>query len=81
MVKRELACNLIAEKKKLIPTDKEYEEKIAEYAERSNFDDVEQFKEQYGEDFIKTAILQEKVVDYLVDKCVQVEETGTTETK
>ncbi len=80
-VSRKLACELIAKKKKLEPTDKEYEKQVKEYAETSGYDDVDAFKEQVGEDVLKTTILQQKVAEYLADKCVQVEQTETdTET-
>lgn len=72
---RKLACELIAKKKKLEPSEKEYEEKIKEFAEESGYDDVDAFKEQVGEDVVKASILQQKVAEYLVDKCVQVEQT------
>ena len=36
-------------------------------------DDVDAFKEQYGEDTLKESALLEAVLDYLVDNCVQVE--------
>lgn len=76
-VRQKLACELIAKKKKLEPDDKEYEEKVKEYAERAGFSDVDAFRKAYDEDTIKSAIIQETVADYLVDKCVQVESTST----
>lgn len=79
-VARKLACELIAKKKKLEPSDKEYEKQIKEYAEGSGYDDVDAFKEQAGEDVLKTTILQQKVAEYLVEKCVQVEQTGENTT-
>lgn len=80
-VKLDVVCSLLAEKKRLNPSDKEYEEKMKEYAERLGYEDVETMKEQYGEDVIKRTILQEKVADYLVDKCVQVEASDSEETE
>lgn len=82
-VKRKLACELIAKKKNLEPSDKEYEEQIAQYAEDGQYESVEDFKEQVGEDTLKNAIRQQKVGKYLADNCVQVEQsssdTGTAE--
>ena len=75
-VKRKLACELIAKKKNLEPSDKEYEKQIKEYA---GDQDVKEFKEQVGEDVLKNTILQQKVAEYLVDNCVQVEQTNNTE--
>lgn len=73
------AVKLIAEKQKLVPSDKEYEEKIKEYAEQAGVEDVDAYKEQVGEDVLKDAILVDIVTDYLVEECVQVEETDTAE--
>ena len=72
-VKRDLACKLLAEKKNLEPSDKEYEEMAETYAKQSNYEDVETFKKEVGEDVVKSAVLQQKVVEYLADNCVQVE--------
>lgn len=73
------AVKLIAEKQKLVPSDKEYEEKIKEYAEQAGAEDVDAYKEQVGEDVLKDAILVDIVTDYLVEECVQVEESDTAE--
>lgn len=73
-VTRKLACELIAKKKNLEPSDKEYEKQIKEYA---GDQDVDEFKEQVGEDVLKNTILQQKVAEYLAEKCVQVEQTET----
>lgn len=73
IVKANMACRLLAEKKRLEPSEKEYEEQIKEYAENAGYDDVEAFKENVGEDLLKKAILQRKVAEYLVKQCVQVE--------
>ena len=43
------------------------------YAKQSNYEDVETFKKEVGEDVVKSAVLQQKVVEYLADNCVQVE--------
>ena len=37
--------------------------------------DLDTYKEQVGEDVLKDAILRDKVLDYLVDNCVQVEQS------
>ena len=77
-LKQKLAIELIAEKKNLEPTDKEYEERFEEYAEMYNFDSVDDMKEQAGEDVLKEMVLRERVADYLVKSCVQVEQTDDT---
>lgn len=75
----EEALKLIAEKRHLEPTDEEYEEGMAEYAEQAGYDDVDEYTEQVGEDELKAAVLRDKVTDYLVDNCIQVEQTDTAE--
>ena len=40
---------------------------------------MEAFKERVGEDLLRKAILQRKVAEYLVDKCVQVEQADSEE--
>ena len=69
------AIKLIADREKLEPTEEEYSERIAEYAEQSGAEDVDSFIEQNGEDTLKTAVLREEVLQYLVDNCVQVEDS------
>lgn len=73
------ALKLIAEKENLEPSDEEYEEEIADLAESAGMDDVDAFKEQYGEDVLKESVLRQTVLDYLVDHCVQVEDSGDSE--
>nr|WP_178634729.1 trigger factor [uncultured Mediterraneibacter sp.] len=77
-VQLQQALELIAEKEKLTPSDKEYEEGIKEYAEKAGTDDVDSYMESVGEDVLKDAILRDKVLDYLVEKCVQVEQSDTS---
>lgn len=73
------AVKLIADKENLEPSDEEYEERMAEYAEQAGIDDVDTYKEQVGEDTLKDAILLDVVLEYLADECVQVEESSTAE--
>lgn len=70
---QELAIALIAEKEGLTLTDKEYEEGLKELAEQYGYEDTEEFVTAYGEDSIRQALLQEKVGNFLVENCVQVE--------
>ena len=77
-LKQKLAIGLVAKKKNLEPTDKEYEERFEEYAEMYNFDSVDDMKEQAGEDVLKEMVLRERVAEYLVKSCVQVEESDDT---
>ena len=75
----EEALKLIAEKQHLEPSEEEYQEAIAEYAEEAGFDDVEEYTGQVGEDELKAAVLRDKVTDYLVDECIQVEQSDDSE--
>lgn len=70
------AIKLITEKQKLEPSEKEYKEKFKEYAEQAGAD-VDAYVEQVGEDVLKAAILRDAVLDYLVDNCVQVENSDS----
>lgn len=79
IVKANLACRLLAEKKRIEPTEKEYEEEIKQYAENAGYDDVEEFKKNLGEEMLKNGIRQRKVADYLVERCVQVESSEIDE--
>ena len=69
------AVKLIADKEKLNLSDAEYEEKIAGYAEEYGFE-VEEYKEQMGEERLKNTILRETVMRYLIDECVPVEQSS-----
>lgn len=69
------AVKLIADKENLNLSDAEYEEKIAGYAEEYGFE-VEDYKEQMGEERLKNTILRETVMRYLIDECVQVEQSS-----
>lgn len=69
------AVKLIADKENLNLSDAEYEEKIAGYAKEYGFE-VEEYKEQMGEERLKNTILRETVMRYLIDECVQVEQSS-----
>ena len=70
------AVKLIAAKQHLEPSDEEYNEKALEYAQSAGMEDVEAYEEQVGEELLRTVILREAVMDYLVDECIQVEQTA-----
>lgn len=69
------AVKLIAKKQKLELSGKEYEEKIAEYAEDYGIS-ADEYKEQMGEKTLRNTILRETVTDYLVQECVQVDQSS-----
>lgn len=69
-----MALELIAEKEKLTVTEDEYQEKVAEMAKEYGYeDDTLAFVEAYGEDLIRKTLTEEKVLEFLVEKCIQVE--------
>lgn len=67
------AMKLIGEKEKLEPSEEEYKEEIEEYAEKAGYDDVDAYLEQADEEALKESIYLQKVMDFLIDQCVQVE--------
>lgn len=75
-VKMKEAVKLLADKKKLEPSEEEYQEAAARYAAMSGTTDVEGYVESVGEELLKEVIRQNAVMDYLVDQCVQVEQSG-----
>lgn len=70
---QELAMTLIAEKEGLTIKDKDYEAGVKDLASQYGYEDTEEFVKAYGEDSIRKALLQEKVGNFLVENCVQVE--------
>lgn len=70
---QELAVALIAEKEGLTLSDKDYEAGVKDFAEQYGYEDTEEFVTAYGEDTIRKALLQEKIGNFLVENCVQVE--------
>jgi len=70
---QELAIGLIAEKEGLTISDKAYEEGVKELASQYGYEDTEEFVKAYSEEGIRQALLQEKVGNFLVEHCVQVE--------
>lgn len=79
-VKAKLAIELLADKKNLTPSDKEFQTEYEKMAETYGYTDVDALIEAAGEDTLKSMVLQQKVADYLIESCVQVEasETDTT---
>lgn len=70
---QELAIELIAEKEDLALTDKDYDAGVKDLAAQYGYEDIEEFETAYGKEGIRQALLQEKVGDFLVKHCVQVE--------
>lgn len=78
VVKMKEAVKLLADKLDLEPTEEEYQKAMARYAAMAGTTDVEEYTESVGEDLLKDVIRQDAVMQYLVDQCVQVEQTDTT---
>lgn len=78
-----VACQLIAEKEKLTPTEKEYQEAYKEYAAEYGYDDVDQFLEVADKEELDKSILQKNVSEYLVENAKQLsaEEMATATTQ
>lgn len=79
-VKKNLAVQLVAEKKKLTVTDEEYQIGLKRYAARYGYTTatLDQFEEQMGKDVIEQALTQDKVLNYLMESCIQVEQKEDT---
>ncbi|MCI8294031.1 MAG: trigger factor [Hespellia sp.] len=80
-VKQRLAIDLLAEKKKLKPSEDEYEKKYKQYVKDYNFESVDNMKELVGEDVLRDTVLQDIVAEYLMESCVQVEQNNSGETE
>ena len=71
---QELAVSLIAEKEGFTIGKKAYETGVQELAEQYGYQDLEEFVTAYGgEDAIRGRLIEEKVGNFLVENCVQVE--------
>ena len=77
----EKAIALIADKEKIELSDKEYEKSLKEIAEQMGAESSEEFEEAYGADYIRSVLLEEKVLDYLAEsaKFVKASEESTEE--
>lgn len=67
------AIDLIAEKEGLILSVEEYEEGLAEYALQYGYDDPAEFEEVVGHDELERMIVQNRVGEWLIENCKQVE--------
>lgn len=78
-VKQKLAIELIADKKNLDLSDEKYQEEFEKMAADYGYETADALVEAAGEDTLKDMVLQQRVADYLIQSCVQVEESDTTE--
>lgn len=72
-LKESMAIELIAEKEKLAPSEKEMKKKKEEYAKTYGFEDVKAMEKQVGEDYIEELILQDIVKEWVSDNAKLVE--------
>lgn len=66
-LQRDSVIEAIAEAENITVSDEEYEEALAGYAEEEEYDDTESYVEEYGEDNIRSWILEEKVLNFLME--------------
>ena len=72
-VKQELIAELIAEKHALRPTEEELQTALEEYAEEYMFTNVDLLLEAIPEEEMELLILQDRVKEWLADRCEVVE--------
>ncbi len=79
-VRNQMAVELLCEKKKLEPTEKEYEIGLKQYAALAGYrtDQIAEYEEKNGKENIEQSIMQEKAAKYLQKSCVQVEQEEST---
>lgn len=73
LLKQQYAVALIAEEEGLTLTVAEYEEELAAYAAQYGYDDPTEFEELVGHDELENMILQNRVGEWLVENCKQVD--------
>ncbi len=73
LIKQELAVQYIAEKEKLSLTTKEYKTRLGEYALEYGYTSTEELEKQVGKTELEKVFLQEKVTEFLVKHCIEVE--------
>ncbi len=64
---RAIVTRAICERENLELTDKEYEERLADYLIDWGYETEEELFADYGEDFIYNSIQEDKVMDFLID--------------
>lgn len=72
-LKPALVAELIAKEEGLEMSDKEMKKEMKTFAKENGYPDVDTLVELNGEDMVKEAILQNKVMEWVADNCKQVE--------
>ena len=65
LVYRAIVVQAISQKEDLALTDTEYQEGLERYAEENDYDSTDALVEDYGEDSLRSWILEDKVLDFL----------------
>ena len=65
LVYRAIVVQAISQKEDLVLTDTEYQEGLERYAEENDYDSTDALVEDYGEDSLRSWILEDKVLDFL----------------
>jgi FKBP-type peptidyl-prolyl cis-trans isomerase (trigger factor) len=68
---QELIIKSIAKAENLKLTDEEYQKGLADMAKDYGFDSNEEFTKKYGTEFVKEALMQEKVINFVADQAVE----------
>lgn len=72
-IKQEYAVELISKKENIKVSDKDYQEGLEKYAEQFGYSDTEEFETAVGKENLTNVLLQEKVTNWLVENCKQVD--------
>lgn len=72
-LKPALVAELIAKEEGLEISDKEMKKEMKTFAKENGYPDVDTLVELNGEDMVKEAILQNKIMEWAADNCKQVE--------
>ena len=75
-IAQELYMNAIAEVESLELTDEEYAERGAAFAKDYGYETLEELEAAYGADAVRTAIQQDKVMEFLRENNEIIEQTG-----
>lgn len=77
-IARQMVCKLIAKAEGMTVSDEEYqaglEQYAVDYSSESKTYTAEEFEEEYGKDVVTENILLEKVLDFITENAVEVEE-------
>lgn len=80
-LQQELYLKAIAEAEGMTLTEEEYTAGCEEYAESYGYASAELLVAEYGEGMVRSSVLQEKVLDFLVENAVIQEPEAETETE